>query len=505
MTYLGIDCGTQSLKVIAWEPDSGRISSASRAYPLISGLPPGHKEQSPELWIEGLDECMERLRRDVDFSRVRGIGISGQQHGLVVLDEGHSVIRPVKLWNDTSTQLQCRQILEAAGGPENYREEIGNSLPPGFTASKILWLRENEPGSYDRVRWILLPHDFLNFHLTGEMVTEAGDASGTGYFKVRERQWSPAALSWIDSHRDLSACLPRLIGSQEPAGQLRKEIGERWGIPSGVTVSSGGGDNMMGAIGSGNVSPGTVTLSLGTSGTLYSYSRQPVIDPAGEVAAFCDSTGAWLPLGCTMNVTVATETIRGSLLPGTIEDFDLSIERVPAGSSGLILLPYLEGERMPNVPDGTGVLFGFRPSTADARHIARASMEGATFGLHYGLERLQELGVEPREIRLIGGGARSRVWRNIVAQIFDTPVVCPRNQEGPAFGAALQAMWCGEGGDIREITGRYVLLEESWRGTPNPQETALYRELYHIYRSFSQALIDSNVFSAHRKFIQERG
>lgn len=505
MSYIGIDCGTQSLKVIAWNPETGTVISSSLAYDLIEGLPPGHKEQHPKVWTEALQRSMEMLQtQGTNLGRVRGIGISGQQHGLVVLDSAHGVIRPAKLWCDTSTESQCRQIMEAAGGAHTYMREIGNGLPPGFTASKVLWIKQHEPDSYDRIRFLLLPHDYLNLHLTGEMTAEAGDASGTGYFKVREREWSGAALSWIDPSRDLSECLPPLIASKTPAGKLRRTLAEGWGMPEDVQVSSGGGDNMMGAIGSGNVQAGTVTVSLGTSGTLYGYSGTPIVDPAGEIAAFCDSTGGWLPLVCTMNVTVATEMVRSAFFSSRLDAFTEAVESIPPGSEGLLLVPYLEGERMPNVPHGTGVLMGFRPATATPAHLARAAMEGVTLGLRYGLDRMKELGITPTEIRLIGGGSKSRVWRQIAADIFGVPVVCPKNQEGPAFGGALQALWCKEGGSIEEVVNRHVELDESTRHEPEPENVSIYRELYELYTSLTQHLIHSNVFTTHRNFIEKR-
>lgn len=502
MIYLGIDCGTQSLKVLAWDPEKEVVGSASKTYGLIEGLSPGHKEQHPDNWIIALTECVQDLRaQEVDLETVCGIGISGQQHGLVVLDERHQVIRPAKLWCDTSTESQCRKIVAAAGGPEAYRSEVGNALPPGFTASKVLWLKENEPSKYAQVCYMLLPHDYLNFYLTGEMVSEAGDASGTGYFNVRKRQWSAQALSWIDSERNLMSCLPRLIESQESTGQLRPSLAKEWGMRPEVLVSSGGGDNMMGAIGSGNVALGTVTVSLGTSGTLYTFSDSPIIDPDGEIAAFCDSTGGWLPLGCTMNVTVATEMIRTGFGGFGLEEFNRLVEGIPAGSEGLVLLPYLEGERMPNVALGTGVLLGLRPRTASTAHLARAAMEGATLGLYYGMERFSELGVSPAGIRLIGGGAKSKVWRQMVADIFGISVVCPKNQEGPAFGAALQAFWCCEQGEMEDLVSTHVMLDESTRHQPIPEMQDLYSRLYLLYKRFSRTLIHSDVFETHREFI----
>lgn len=505
MRFIGIDCGTQSLKLLAWDPEQDKTWSASEEYGLIRGLPPGHKEQDPQVWIQALEACFARFRREgFDFSRIEGVGVSGQQHGLVVLNGADGVIRPAKLWNDTSTQSQCDVILKRAGGPEAYQREIGNLLPPGFTASKLLWLKENEPDNYQEVRTFFLPHDYLNLHLTGEKTAEPGDASGTGYFRVAERQWSDRALQWIDPKRDLSAGLPRLIASHEPAGEVRLELQEKWGFSKGVTVSSGGGDNMMGAIGTGNVEPGVLTVSLGTSGTIYAYSDTPVIDPAGEIAAFCDSTGGWLPLGCTMNVTVATEMVRKELLGVDHAELERLAASIPAGSDGLLLLPYLEGERMPNVPVGTGVLLGLRPATSTPGHLARAAMEGVTFGLRFGMERLKTLGVSSDEIRLTGGGARSPLWRQIVADIFGLPAVCPADLEGPAFGAALQAFWRHSGEKMRHVSRGHLKMDESTRCVPDKGRAALYDRLFEVFQRLSVEMIQSDVFPAHRTFIQER-
>lgn len=504
MLFLGIDCGTQSLKVVVWGPEHDLLTSVSQSYDLIQDLPPGHKEQHPRIWIEALDACMALLRAEVNLEEVQGIGVSGQQHGLVALDSSHVVVRPAKLWCDTSTQEQCDRIVARAGDIDAYQKEIGNALPPGFTASKILWIKDNEPVNYKRIRFLLLPHDYLNLHLTGELVAEPGDASGTGYFRVRERVWSPSALAWIDPDRELRECLPRLIRSDQMAGQLRAELASKWGMGSKVIVSAGGGDNMMGAIGSGNVTPGTVTVSLGTSGTLYCYSETPVIDPQGEIAAFCDSTGGWLPLGCTMNVTVATEMIREGLAGADLDAFSQLIEQTPPGAEGLVLLPYLEGERMPNIAQGTGVLLGLRPKTASAAHLARASMEGVTMGLAYALERLGELGVSPAQIRLIGGGSKSRVWRQIAADVFGVPVVCPGQEEGPAFGAALQAMWCCQRAEIADLVSRHVGLDEATQQSPNLDCRDLYSSLYKLYKDLSRTMINSDVFQVHRDFIERK-
>jgi xylulokinase len=270
-----------------------------------------------------------------------------------------------------------------------------------------------------------------------------------------------------------------------------------------VIVSAGGGDNMMGAIGTGNTRAGIVTASFGTSGTIYACAEKPVVDSEGEIAAFCDSTNRWLPLLCTMNVTVATEMVRLDF-NWSYEKYDAECARVPAGSGGLILLPYFEGERTPNVPDGTGVWFGVNKKTFTAGHFARASMEGVTLGMNYGLRRLAELGVKAKQIRATGGGANSKVWRQIMADVFNAEVVTLAVGEGAAYGAALQAIWCwrlqqGEKANISQITDEFVGLNKGGAAEPNGKNVAVYRELQELQDEMSRSLRD--VFTKHRRFV----
>jgi xylulokinase len=295
--FIGIDSGTQSTKTILLDAASGEVAaSASDSYELIEGLPAGHKEQHPAEWIAAVRAGVKAAldKSGVDRASVRGIGVSGQQHGFVALDENDRVIRAAKLWCDTATSPECEEIIAALGGLDKTIEAVGNGVPAGFTASKILWMKRREPENYARLRSVLLPHDYINFWLTGRKTMECGDASGTALLDVGARKWSQAAISAIDPR--LVEMLPPLIASDETAGMLRPELAAEFGLGDGVVVSSGGGDNMMGAIGTGNVRAGVVTVSLGTSGTIYACSECPVIDPRGEIAAFCDSTGRWLPL-----------------------------------------------------------------------------------------------------------------------------------------------------------------------------------------------------------------
>jgi xylulokinase len=470
MLFLGIDSGTQSTKCVVVDGVSGEIlASAVESYGLIEGLPPGHLEQAPSSWTRALDSTVEACLSSIGPRRgeIRGIGVSGQQHGLVVLNENDEVIRPAKLWCDTSTAPQCEQFAAAFSGHSGLIQRAGNAMLPGYTAPKILWLKQNEPDHFARTRAVLLPHDYLNFHLTGVKRMEFGDASGTGLLNVRKREWDTELCDFIDPR--VRAMLPETGSSLAVHGELREELRAAWGLPKGVIVSAGGGDNMMGAIGTGNVSPGVVTASFGTSGTLYSCAAGPVIDANGEVAAFCDSTDRWLPLVCTMNVTVITEQVR-SLFGWTHQELEQAVASIPAGAAGLTVLPYLNGERTPNLPNGTGVLHGLNPTNMSAAHLARAAMEGATLGLAYGLRRFRELGVTPTEIRLTGGGSKSAVWRQIAADAFGVPVVCLSTAEGAALGAAIQSAHASTPalGSLEEICARWVTLDESTRCHPDP-------------------------------------
>ena len=318
---------------------------------------------------------------------------------------------------------------------------------------------------------------------------------------VRTRRWSKAALEAIDD--ELADKLPQLISSDKPAGKLQGKTAQALGLNAGVLVSAGGGDNMMGAIGTGNTRPGIITASFGTSGTIYACSDEPVIDPDGEIAAFCDSTNRWLPLLCTMNVTVATEMMRADF-GYTHEQFENKAAKVGPGSGGLLLLPYLEGERTPNVPDGTGAMIGINTKTFSASHYCRAAMEGVTLGMNYGLRRLATLGVKAKQIRATGGGAKSKLWRQIMADVFNAEVVTLKVGEGAAYGAALQALWCwrlqrGDKVRIEDITDEFVTLNNAETSTPKADAVAAYRELQELQDDLSHSL--RGVFAKHRKFL----
>lgn len=501
---IGVDSGTQSTKALVVDVRNGKVlGTGAQAYGLIPKLPPGAKEQHPKSWTQAMTRSIQAALKEAKAKagEVVAIGVSGQQHGFVPVDKAGDVIRPAKLWCDTSTAPECEEITARMGGLKRTIAALGNAVLPGFTAGKVLWLKRHEPKNFARLATILLPHDYLNFWLTGERVMEYGDASGTALLDVRRRQWSQSALAAIDS--DLADKLPRLISSDLPAGRLNARAARALGLNPGVLVSAGGGDNMMGAIGTGNTRPGVITASFGTSGTIYACSTKPVVDPRGEIAAFCDSTNRWLPLLCTMNVTVATEMVRQDF-GWTHDRYAAEAAKVPAGSDGLLLLPYLEGERTPNVPDGSGVYFGVTPRTFQAGHFARAAMEGVTLGMNYGLRRLAELGVKPKQIRATGGGAKSAVWRQIMADVFNAEVTTLRVSEGAAYGAALQALWSwqrdrGEKTAIEDITDEFVTLNRAETARPNRRAVEVYAEMQALQDEVSVGLRSS--FARHRRLV----
>ncbi|RWU04781.1 xylulokinase [Pseudodesulfovibrio sp. S3] len=492
--FIGIDSGTQGTKGLVLDAESGGILAEAHAPHSLIEDGTGKREQEPGWWIAACRAVLGQLVSDprVDPSLVRGIGVSGQQHGFVPLDAAGEVIRPAKLWCDTATTAQCSAVTEAMGGQEAVVDAIGNSVAVGFTASKVVWLKDNEPENYDRLSTVLLPHDYINYWLTGERRTECGDASGTAYFDVAQRRWSMEMLTAMDPSGKLVDCLPELIESDQPAGVVRPEVAAEFGFGTDVLVSSGGGDNMIAAIGTGNVVPGVVTASLGTSGTIYAHADKPVIDPQGELAAFCSSTGGWLPLVCTMNVTVATELTRNLLAMDTAKLNTLAAQ-ADAGAGGVMLLPYFNGERTPALPKATASLHGLNTSNYTPANLCRAAMEGATFGLRYGMGVLQRLGVKPAEIRLVGGGAKSTLWRQMVADVFDCPVVCPVVEEAGALGAAIQAVWCvkRDGGDkvaLVDLATRYVVMDAPGGATPSAGAVEKYTGLYGKYLALDSVL-----------------
>ena len=490
MYAIGIDSGTQGTKALVVD-FKGKVRGRGYAPHLsVPNLKPGESEQHPQAWVEATQKAMTAALTEskVNPKKIVSLGVSGQQHGFVPLDKSGRPVRPAKLWNDTSTIPETEFIIDKLGGKKSYIKKLGINLAVGFTASKILWLKRQEPKNFERTISVLLPHNYLNFWLSGKAAMEFGDASGTGLMDIRRRVWHREAIAAIDPA--LEAKLPPLRHPAGPIGLVKRQVASRYGMGH-VLVSSGGGDNMMGAIGSGNVSPGICTASLGTSGTIYSYFQEPFVDPEGEIAAFCDSTGGWLPLLCTMNVTNTTEFFK-SMHGLSNQELETLASRAPAGADGLIFLPFLDGERVPVLPHSSGVLFGLNKRTFNAAHFARAIMEGTILNLGYGFSRMRSLGLKPAEIRATGGGAKSRLWLQIVADMFKTPVVTLAEQEAAAYGAALQSIWAyekekGQGAGIADIVAERVKTAKT---TVEPQKKnfSVYDSLQERFNSLWKTL-----------------
>ena len=481
-TVLGIDLGTQNLKVVFYDYANRETVAVEHAPLDLYQGDAGQAEQQAHWWINALKESLLRVSGDLRAS-VRAIGVSGQQHGFVPIDAAGEVLAPVKLWCDTSTGAECAAIMQAFGGVDACIAQVGNPILPGYTASKVRWFRDAHPGPYQRMTGILLPHDYVNFYLTGERCMEAGDASGTGFLSIRERNWSHDMLQAIDPDRDLSECLPDVRVANEPVGNLRREAAKALGLPVNTPVSIGGGDNMMAAIGTGNVRPGVVTMSLGTSGTVYAFSDRAIVDPRGNIAAFCSSTGGWLPLLCTMNCTVSTELMR-ELLNADIASFEAQISAAGRGAGGLVTVPFFNGERTPNLPQAKACIIGLDTRNTRPENLLRSAVEGATFALRFGIDELGQLGIEAKRIVLTGGGVNSPTWRQVVADICNAPVIVLRQEEGAAFGAALQAlaMLEGPGCDLEALVGRHLEADDARCAEPRPSAVSFYQDSYEQYQ-----------------------
>jgi len=471
--HLGFDVGTQGAKALLIDSERGDVvARASSAYGLIEGLPPGAAEQHPDTWAEALRALTRDLLAtgELDAAELAAIGVSGQQHGCVVLDEQGAVIRPAKLWCDTSTAAEARELSE----------RLGRSVPTGFTASKLLWLARHEPHHYARLRRVLLPHDWVNLQLTGRASMEPGDASGTGFFDPSRRTFDDAALAAIDPR--LAQWLPPLHESATPAGELTRDGARFLGLPEsavGALVSAGGGDNMLSAIGSGAVAPGVATLSLGTSATVFAYSASPVVDPSGAIAPFCDSTGGWLPLLCVMNATAVLEEVAHGF-GQDLDSLTRAATEVEPGCGGLLFAPYLIGERVPDLPHACGVLHGLRPGSLRPGVVFRAALEGVAFNLAWGVQRMRELGLPIERVRIVGGGARNALWREILADTLDASVQPLAEPESAALGAALQALWtaravAGAPSAIEELVAPWIRTTAAAQ-SPDAERSGRYRE-----------------------------
>jgi xylulokinase len=423
----GVDSSTQSCKVVVRDAETGELLRSGSAT-----HPPG-TSVDPHAWWVALQGAIDAAGGVDD---VAAIAVGGQQHGMVCLDVDGTVVRDALLWNDTRSAQAARDLVaELPGGAGEWAAAVGSVPVASFTVTKLRWLAEHEPDNAGRTAAVCLPHDWLTWRLRGEtdveaLVTDRGDASGTGY-------WSPAAEEYrpdlVERALGSLPVLPRVLGPADPAGTTT----------SGAVLGPGTGDNAAGALGVA-ARRGDVVVSIGTSGVVCAVSPHPTADPTGIVAGFADATGHYLPLVCTLNAALVLESTARLLGVSLDELSDLALS-APPGSAGLALVPYFDGERTPNRPDATGSLLGLRHENATPAHLARAAVEGLLCGLADGLDALREHGVAIERVLLVGGGARSQALRQIAPTVFGTPVVVPPPGEYVADGAARQAAWVHSG------------------------------------------------------------
>jgi xylulokinase len=436
----GVDCSTQATKVLVVDADSGSVEATGRAPHEVTGSG-GARETDPEVWWEALRAGLCETGRAGDL---KAISVAGQQHGLVVTDAGGRPLRPAILWNDTRSAPQAQELTTALGGPDEWAERIGVVPVPSFTATRWAWLRANEPEAAEAARAVRLPHDFLTERLSGRGATDRGDASGTAWWSTRDERYSEDVLEMIDLDPGL---LPDVLGPEEAAGEVSAVAAEALGLPEGAVVGPGTGDNQGAAVGLG-ATPGQPVVSLGTSGTAYAVMEERIVDPSGTVAGFADASGRFLPLAATLNATLAVDRVAEWL--GL--DREAAAER-----TDVVVLPYLDGERTPNLPRAAGMFAGLRHGTT-REEILLAAYEGAAASLIEALQQLARLssGLDPEApLILVGGGARGAVWQRVVARLSGRRVTVPDADELVALGAAAQAAACLSGERPDDVARRW--------------------------------------------------
>jgi xylulokinase len=399
-----------------------------------------------------------------------------------MVDDHGKVLRDVKLWNDTETAPQNENLITELGGPDKVWELISTTLPVGFTASKVRWVMEHEPEIYAKMGHVLLPHDYLNYWLTGEFVMEAGEASGTGFLDVASRTWSAKMVEAIDPSGTLARALPPIVSSREPIGTVRQTVAKEFGFSPRTLVACGSGDNVMGAVGTASIIPGRVTMGLGTSGVINLHSDILPNDLDRSIQVFCALDEGWLPTTCTMNATSSTSLLQ-RLFEIKIEQVEALISGGTAGADGIRIFPYFNGERMPPLPQARAVMKGLSFDNFTRANLVRAAAESVAFSLKWGFDKISGNLGKAEPFRLTGGGANSGAWRQILADVFDTEVVRVKWDEGGAFGTALLTLTVdqrhkGMSTTLKEVCDQYVDLDYGKSARPTANVSSIYRELY---------------------------
>ncbi len=436
---LGIDTSTTATKALLVDGEGTVRGVAAASYDYQTPRPMW-SEQDPGLWWRGSVEAVRRVLTDTgtDPADIEAVGLTGQMHGSVLLDGEGEVVRPALLWNDQRTEAECDEIRRRVGRARLI-EITGNDALTGFTAPKLLWVQTHEPENWARVRHVLLPKDYVRYRLTDALAVDVADGSGTILFDLRSRTWSPEVLDALDLPADL---LPPTFEGPVVTSLVSELAAAETGVPAGTPVGAGGGDQSANAVGVGAVAPGVVALSLGTSGVVFATTEGPAIEPEGRVHAFCHAVpGRWHMMGVMLSAAGSLRWLRDTLAPGTdYDDLAAGAAEVPAGSDGLLFLPYLTGERTPHPdPMARGAFVGLTVRH-DLRHMTRAVLEGVAFGLRDGLDLMVGAGMAaPSQIRASGGGIRSTLWRQILADVLEAGIATVPTEEGAAYGAALLA------------------------------------------------------------------
>ena len=486
MYLLGIDVGTSGVKAVLIDSGGQVRASASESYPLHTPKPLW-AEQNPDDWWNATCKALQTLlaTSGVAPEAIRGVGLSGQMHGSVFLDERGEVIRPALLWCDQRTAEECAWMTERVGEAKVLQTTL-NPVLTGFQAGKILWLRNHEPSAYARLCQVLLPKDYIRYRLTGEYATEVSDASGTALFDVPQRDWAYEILDTLELPREW---FPKVYESPEVTGRVHAQASQATGLAEGTPVVGGGGDQAAGAVGTGVVREGIASVALGTSGVVFAHLNEPRVDPLYRTHTFCHAVpGAWHVMGVMLMAGGALQWYHDTFAPDT--PYETLIEEsatVPSGAEGLMCLPYLSGERTPYPdPNARGAFVGMTLAHKRA-HFTRAVLEAVACGLRDSLEILKAVGLPLAELRLTGGGARSALWRQIIANTFGQAVHTLTAEEGPAYGVALLAgVGTGVWRSVPEACEQTLQIAE--RTEPEPHLVQAYEQVYIRYRQLYPTL-----------------
>lgn len=498
----GIDIGTSATKVLLCRPDGKVLATASAEYPVYTPKP-GWSEQEPEDWwkatVKGLAAACKKAK--VKASAITGIGLSGQMHGSVFVDKSGKSLRRALLWNDQRTAAECAEIEQRAGGREQLISMVSNVALTGFTAPKILWVRKNDPKTYGKTYRVLLPKDYIRLKLTGEYASEVSDAAGTLLLDIGNRSWHLGLLERLEIDKDL---MPPVYESPEVSGKVTAAAAKLTGLMPGTPVVGGAGDQPAGAVGNGIVTSGIVSATMGTSGVVFAHSDKPVPNADGNLQSFCHAVpGKWCVFGCMLSAGGSLQWLRNTLFDKEIEKlrrtkkdpgqlYPAMIEEAaeaPAGCEGLVFLPYLTGERCPYPdPQARGAWVGLTVRHKRA-HMIRAVLEGITFGMRDQIEIMRSRGVEITQVRASGGGAASRFWRQMQADMYKANVVTINTREGGALGVALlAAVGTGEYASVPEACKAAIRVTETLK--PKRASARVYDSLYPTYQALYRSLRD---------------